>query len=135
MQGFSVHDADGAKGVPTSPARQGFSATDDVNRDNGSTRSCGDESDSWFCFSQVAIERALTFGKKDQGPTVLQHLKNIFQGGGAGGFLIDGDGADGGKQPRAHGGGEERVSREVVGDPRKAAADGGWIEEAGVVGS
>ena len=33
------------------------------------------------------------------------------------------------------GGGEERVSREVVGDPRKAAADGGWIEEAGVVGS
>ena len=135
MQGFSVHDADGAKRVPTSPARQGFSAADDVNRDNGSTRSCGDESDSWFCFSQVAIEGALTLWKENKSSFVFQDFKDVFERGGAGGFLIDGDGADGGKQPRAHGGGEERVSREVVGDPRKAAADGGWIEEAGVVGS
>jgi len=135
VQGFSVNDADGAKGVPEPVAGHSGATADNVDRHDGGAGAGRDQSDARLGWPELAIVRALAFGKKDESSAVLEHLENIFQGGGTGRLLVDGDGADGGKEPRAHGGGKERVTGEVVGDSRKTAADGGWIQVTSVVGS
>ena len=75
----------------------------------------------------------MTFGKKNKGSLVFQDFEYVFEGGGAGGFLIHRDGADGGKEPGADRRGEESVAGEVVGNPTHVATHSGWIEKAGVV--
>ncbi len=47
--------------------------------------------------------------------------------------MIDGTRTDGGQEPSADGRGKESGASEIVGDPRKGAARGGWIKIAGVI--
>ena len=119
--------------MPTSPAGQGVSAPDDVDGDDWGMGTGGDQSDSGLCFSQVTIEGALTFGKKNEGSLLFEDFKNIFQRGGPWRVLIHRNGADGGEEPRADWRGEESVAGEVVRNPAHVATHSGWIKEAGMV--
>ena len=78
MQGFSVNDADGAKGVPEPVAGHSGATADNVDGHDGGAGAGSDQSDARLGWAKLAIVRALAFGKKNQGPSVLQHLKNIF---------------------------------------------------------
>jgi hypothetical protein len=131
----AVDHSDRSKGVPPSIPRHSFSAANDVNRNDGNVRPRSDQPDSRFGFRKISVERPTSFGKEDKRSLVFEDLKNILEGGGAGRFLIHRDRADGGKKPRSYGRCKKSVASEVVGDSAHAAADGGWIEEAGMIGS
>jgi len=66
--GLAIHDLNGTKGVPTSISWHGFVATDNVDRNYGDIRPGSDHSNSRLRFSKSAIEGALAFREKDEGP-------------------------------------------------------------------
>jgi hypothetical protein len=131
----AVDYSDRSEGVPPSISRHGFTAANDVDGNDGNVCPRSDQSDARFGFPKVSVEGPTPFRKEDKGSLVFQDLKNVFKRGGAGGFLIHWDGADGRKEPRSHGRCKESVAGEVVGDSAHAATDSGWIEITGMIGS
>ena len=76
--GLAIHDLNGAKGVPEPVAGHSGATADNVDGHDGGAGAGSDQSDARLGWAKLAIVRALAFGKKDQGPSVLQHLENIF---------------------------------------------------------
>ncbi len=130
----AVDHSDRSEGVPPSISRHGFPAANDVDGNDGNVRPRSDQSDARLGFRKGAVECPTSFGEEDKGSFVLQDLKNIFEGGGTGRFLIHRDRADRRKKPGSHRRCKESVAGEVVGDSAHAATDGGRIEITGMIG-